>query len=390
LKKITFVIGISIIFLVMGISSSVAIYNERKLSFTAFDGNTIYVGGLGPNNYTFIQDAIDNSSDGDTVFVYNGTYYEHVKINISIILIGENKYSTIIDADRTDGDTITIYADEVTITSFTIQHSGKQKGDSGIKINSNHNTINDNIIRENGWILYYYKQGGLYINNGSYNTIENNTIMNNRDTGIYLHHCTNNNIQYNEIHNNSALAIISNASSYNNIFKNDVYENFCGMTFWPYSIHNNIEENHIHDHLGCGIAFKIHSNHNIIRNNEFINNLEWSIMLGFGPTKHNIIEYNLISGTTGGQQNWFDGSGIVLSIAFNNKIRYNNFIGNKNDVYLENSLLNIWKKNYWDSHNGIGIKVIKGHFAKLYIYHPEKKIPYINIDWRPAKEPHVI
>lgn len=29
-------------------------------------GNTLYVGGFGPGNYTRIQDAIDNSSDGDT------------------------------------------------------------------------------------------------------------------------------------------------------------------------------------------------------------------------------------------------------------------------------------------------------------------------------------
>jgi len=36
------------------------------------NGNTLYVGGSGPNNYTKIQDAIDNASNGDTVFVYSG------------------------------------------------------------------------------------------------------------------------------------------------------------------------------------------------------------------------------------------------------------------------------------------------------------------------------
>ncbi len=50
-------------------------------------GQTFYVGGYGPNNYTQIQDAIDNASEGDTVFVFNGTYFEHVTVNKSINLI---------------------------------------------------------------------------------------------------------------------------------------------------------------------------------------------------------------------------------------------------------------------------------------------------------------
>ena len=162
------------------------------------------------------------------------------------------------------------------------------------------------------------------------------------------------------------------------------------MTFWPYSKYNIIEKNYIHNHPGCGIAFKTYSDNNIICNNQFINNLEWGIMLGFGPTKNNIIEYNTIMGTLGGSQNWFDGSGLVLSIAFNNKIRFNNFIGNKNDVYLENSLFNTWNGNYWENYIGEGVKLIKGHFAKPYIYHPEFKIPWFAIDWNPAKEPYDI
>ena len=48
-------------------------------------GNILYVGGNRPNNYTYIQDAINDASDGDIVFVYNGTYYENIEVKKSII-----------------------------------------------------------------------------------------------------------------------------------------------------------------------------------------------------------------------------------------------------------------------------------------------------------------
>ena len=44
------------------------------------DNNIIYVGGTGVGNYTNIQDAIDISSNDDTIFVYNGTYYENIEL----------------------------------------------------------------------------------------------------------------------------------------------------------------------------------------------------------------------------------------------------------------------------------------------------------------------
>ena len=57
----------------MSITPSVAIDTIRPLSMPTFNGKTLYVGGSGEGNYTKIQDAINDSSDGDTVFVYNGT-----------------------------------------------------------------------------------------------------------------------------------------------------------------------------------------------------------------------------------------------------------------------------------------------------------------------------
>ncbi|MBP1662308.1 MAG: hypothetical protein H6P94_557, partial [Thermoplasmatales archaeon] len=42
---------------------------DAEKSFSTSSGTWLYVGGSGPGNYTKIQDAIDNASDGDTIFV---------------------------------------------------------------------------------------------------------------------------------------------------------------------------------------------------------------------------------------------------------------------------------------------------------------------------------
>ena len=51
---------------------------------------TLYVGGDGPGNYSNIQDAIDDASDGYIIYVYSGTYNENVFIDKQINLVGEN------------------------------------------------------------------------------------------------------------------------------------------------------------------------------------------------------------------------------------------------------------------------------------------------------------
>jgi nitrous oxidase accessory protein NosD len=100
------------------------------------------VPGEGPDNpkenYTSIQDAIDNATVGDTVFVYNGTYYENVIVYVTINLTGEDWNTTIIDG-QWNGDVIRVEADYVNITGFTVKRSGNQSSspyDSGIELDT--------------------------------------------------------------------------------------------------------------------------------------------------------------------------------------------------------------------------------------------------------------
>jgi len=89
--------------------SSTAITQSPDV-FTKFadSGITHYVGGTGLENYSKIQDAIDNSSEGDTIFVYNGTYQESLVISWSIRLIGENRGLVVIDGGNKT-DTIAVW-----------------------------------------------------------------------------------------------------------------------------------------------------------------------------------------------------------------------------------------------------------------------------------------
>ena len=79
LNKKGLVFGIIFVLVCAGVASgfNIQINDSEKNS----RGNILYVGGSGPGNYSKIQDAIDDASDGDTVFVFNGIYYENVWID---------------------------------------------------------------------------------------------------------------------------------------------------------------------------------------------------------------------------------------------------------------------------------------------------------------------
>ena len=89
-------------------------------------GNTIYVDDDGGADYARIQDAVDAANDGDTVFVYSGTYYENLIVNKSIILRGEDRDATVINGGGR-GYVICVLADSVNISTFSIRNAGSYK-----------------------------------------------------------------------------------------------------------------------------------------------------------------------------------------------------------------------------------------------------------------------
>jgi len=79
--------------------------------------------------YKKIQDGINQSAEGDTVFVYNGLYKENVRIYTSdIIVTGEDKYSTIIDGKQNwytlmIENNIDKRIKNIVLTNFTIKNA---------------------------------------------------------------------------------------------------------------------------------------------------------------------------------------------------------------------------------------------------------------------------
>jgi len=216
-KRALFVVVIIFLFTVMNANISCAEAGLGKSSSVLFNRNTLYVGGDGPGNFSKIQYAINNASDGDTIFVYSGIYYERIIVNKSVDLIGEDRESTVIDGGGTYY-VVYIGDNNVSVRNFYINNSGIYGTYSGIKIHGEFKniTIENNIIMDNYFGIcigdpYYYKR--IYNVN-----IINNYIQNN-EFGIGFYEGYETFIENNEFINNGIFIVRS--SSRDNIVKNN-------------------------------------------------------------------------------------------------------------------------------------------------------------------------
>ena len=112
-------LSVGIILLFVGVTIAPAIAQTTEKSQTS-RGNWLYVGGSGPGNYTRIQDAINDSGTYDTIFVYNGTYYEQLRLNKPLRIIGESKNKTIINAKSPDAFLTIFDWSRITFSGFTL------------------------------------------------------------------------------------------------------------------------------------------------------------------------------------------------------------------------------------------------------------------------------
>jgi len=312
----TLVVGIIALLFCMSVTSSIAI-DTIKLSS---NGKILYVGGSGEGNYTCIQYAIDNASNGDIVFVYNGTYYENLFLGKSIFLIGENRNNTIIypkNVVLNENSTIYITADNCTIDGFTITNNDFETNIIGINLFSSGNMINGNSISK-----FKY---GIYINDE-----------------VNRHVFTDNNISNNLISNcTDGIYVISNAED-NMIFNNDLFYNTEGMTLY-YFINNSILDNYVYSNEIYGIYISSNSDGNIVSRN-ICNNNRYGIR--FKGVSYNEIFLNKLENND---------IGLYSCCGSNDNILYKNTLINNAKQAID-SYTNSWDNgivgNYWDDYNG--------------------------------------
>jgi len=104
--------------------------------------------GTQQHPYKHIQDAINNSLTGDTIYVYSGSYNENLFIDKAIDLEGENKNITVINGGG-NGDVVEIYAYNLKVSGFKIQNSGGYNTRGLIVWDTGYNEITDNIFTDN-------------------------------------------------------------------------------------------------------------------------------------------------------------------------------------------------------------------------------------------------
>lgn len=266
-----------------------------------------------PDDYPTIQEAVSASYEGDIIFVRNGAYYESVTIDKTLTLVGEEKDLTVIDGNGTTA--LTVFADHVRISNFTIKNSFGWPPQCGIHLmGASYCTIANNLIIDNS--------DGIGLDFADYNSIFGNRLTNNSG-GVYVAASFNNSIFGNNFSvNHKGVTVLMSASTGNCIFDNNiVYSEIAGIDF-DHCFNNTVSGNNIADNQK-GIAIFFSDGNRICGNTIANSSVE----------------------------------GIGMLQCDRNAIYHNNFINNSKQAY-STGLDNTWDDcypsggNYWSDYSG--------------------------------------
>jgi len=364
------VLGILILFI--GICFTPNISGDIQKNNGIKGRDIIYVNWDGSGDYTTIQEGINAANPGDTIYVYNGTYYENVIVDKTIDLIGEDKNNTIIDGGSND-NVIFISINRVNISQFTIQNGGDydygiwckrsyntitnctfDNNNCGVMLGSQYqlesekNKISDCIFSNNMFAIQLFQTANAtvtdnilfgcgivleayYLSEWNTHIIENN-IVDGKPIRYYK------NAENITISSDTAQVILANCTNF-------IVQNLESDMLFPielgHSSYNNISHNNFTDQLVA--VYMICSDYNNIYQNIFTNG-EFGLHLVF--SHNNSIFENSIRDNEEG----------IYVYGSNNRIYHNNFINNTQNAYDEGN--NIWDSgyplggNYFDDYTG--------------------------------------
>ncbi len=298
--------------------------------------NTLFVGGAGPGNFTSIQNAIFAADPGDTVFVYNGTYYENIEIYKTLTLVGEHRDNTTIDGGGSD-DVVHVTGHWVNISGFSLRSSGSDSPPwAGIRLYSSHNChIFDNNVSSN-W-------RGIFLEGAENCTLESNYLLSNNETGIYMTVSESNLVSDNSIVNSTA-GIFMRYSSHNVFSNNTLSSGYYGYrlrlnsnfnTIEYESITNNVYGIHLYNSLDNVISnssvsagqfgiYAVNTGGSTISGNVVTSNTQYGILVS--STRYwAALVGNTVSNNT---------IGIHCSLCDNARITHNEVFGNQEGIYI--------------------------------------------------------
>jgi len=181
--------------------------------------------------YFHIQDAIENATNGDTIFVFNGFYSGNILIDKSVSLIGENNDLTVIYGGKHN---IWIFADGVYMKGFNLTESSRFF--SAIYIVGYDAFITLNNINNN--------YDGIKIDGVSNVTICQNTFINNYNRNIRIEFSSDCFISNNYIGGDGD-GIYVWSSSNNRLIKNTIDRCDWGILLGDFCYNNSIYHNNL-------------------------------------------------------------------------------------------------------------------------------------------------
>ena len=263
------------------------INNEKKVE------NYFIVDKNNNGDFSSIQKAIEQVSDGSTIFVKNGEYNEIIDVYKSVVLLGEDKRGTLINPiSEKNKYAVRLGAQNIKIKNFGIINRAPGLYTTALKIVSSNNEIENCYIYETPVGISIWASGNLIKNCEFWgckdegiaiigwkdneckkNIIENCLFYENCD-GIELQYSSSNIIKNCEFYDNTHTGIdaIASSNDKNQIINCKIYKNRVNVIYLSSSSDNKIIDCDLFENKDGNIVMNKYSENNQIidTNNENI------------------------------------------------------------------------------------------------------------------------
>jgi len=333
-------------------------------------GNEIYVDsafhikrdGTAENPWASIQEAINKANDGDTIYVFGGSYNETLSINKRLNITGSiDDKNSVINYKLDHKYTVEITADHVILEGFNITD------------NKNHiisyvngaliHVVSDNVIIQRNNITNCHNGYGIYLDSSNGHVIGNNFIEQ-VETGVYVSSSDTNDLIRNNISNCDGASVRLHSSSNNRIYSNLLNNSNYGI--YAKDCDNiNISNSNINYNSAYGIKL-YRDNNAVIQYNRISNNNLDGIHLNSFDSRvvSNVLNNNQIGinfdqygcRIQGNFINDSTSTGLYAKSGSENNIIYLNFL-NDNTINANEKGNNQWyyenQGNSWDDYNEV-------------------------------------